>query len=400
MVSAENSTSQIAKEVKKVEKRPMYYILDNCYLCTWGPIKPSSQTQACVVYFATGELVMGYLQLKNKSLVFSGPMFMVAPSGSLLLCECSDGLLDGVGLLRLANGDVVISEWKEGLKHGSSVSYNIESNKKVFATFKRGEVKSLDKTDPSPISAADLEEMFPEVDLSLEELVSSSPLFAMDRVENLMYIGTSDLNLGLKLNGVQSFDVGFFKDEQPHGHCRRIELDGNFVDGMFSNGDLEGPAVCFLKEMGLWTFGIYHNFTILETKDVYTNNEIMPLASLTALDWPASDFAFVSWKKDIEPFIELNPFFFSEVEAEYIKSAMDNTTLPFNLAATDIGMFLPAVEIDEGSQCMEAISEEPTLEDEEEELGTKNCDEATKRCSESVSKRESKRGNASSKFLS
>ena len=151
--SIENSTGQISKEPKKVEKKPMYYILDNCYLCTWGQVKTTNQTQAAVVYFATGELVMGYLQIKNKTLVFSGPIFMVTPSGSVLLCECSDGLLEGVGLIRLANGDVVISEWKEGLKHGSSVSYNIESNKKVFAVFKKGEVKSLDKAEQSPITS-------------------------------------------------------------------------------------------------------------------------------------------------------------------------------------------------------------------------------------------------------
>lgn len=149
--SVDKSTSQAIKEVKKVEKRPMYYILDNCYLCTWGNVKPTNQTQACVVYFATGELVMGYIQLKNKSLVFSGPIFMVAPSGSVILCECSDGLLEGVGLLRLANGDVVIGKWKEGLKHGASVSYNFESNKKVFATFKKGEVKSLDRAEQTHI---------------------------------------------------------------------------------------------------------------------------------------------------------------------------------------------------------------------------------------------------------
>lgn len=149
--SNENSAGQSAKDIKKAEKRPTYYILDNCYLCTWGPVRTSSQTQAGVVFFATGELVLGYLQLKNKSLVFSGPMFMVSPSGSVLLCECNEGLLEGVGLLRMANGDVVIGEWKEGLKHGSTVSYNIESNKKVYATFKKGEVKILDRTDQQSI---------------------------------------------------------------------------------------------------------------------------------------------------------------------------------------------------------------------------------------------------------
>ena len=221
----------------------------------------------------------------------------------------------------------------------------------------------------------------------------------MEKMESFLYIGTSDQHLGLKMNGIQSFDIGFFRNEQPHGHCRRMELDGNFVDGMFSNGDLEGPAVCYLKEMGLWTFGIYQNFTILETKDVYTNNEIQPLASLTALEWPKSDFVFESWKKDIEPFIEIDPFFFSEVEAEYVKSAMDSVSLPLNLEVSGIAMFLPPIEVIEESQCMEAISEEPTLEDEEEELSTKIDDETTKRCSESVSKRESKREDGSFKHL-
>ena len=245
----------------------------------------------------------------------------------------------------------------------------------------------------------DLQELFPEVDLSLEELVSSSPLFVLERMENFLFIGTSDQNLGLKLNGKQSFDIGFFKNEQPHGHCRRIELDGNFVDGMFSDGDLEGPAVCYLKEMGLWTFGIYQNFTILETKDVYTNNEIPPLASLTELKWPPSNFTFENWKKDIEPFIELDPFLFSEVESEYVKSAMDSISLPINLVSNGIGMFLPPLEIYQGSECMEAISEEPTLEDEEEELSSKIGDATTKRCSDSVSKRESKRKDGNSKAL-
>lgn len=221
----------------------------------------------------------------------------------------------------------------------------------------------------------------------------------MERQTNYVYVGTCDRNLGLKINGSQSFDIGFYANDQPHGHCRRIELDGNFVDGMFSFGDLEGPAVCYLKEMELWTFGLYQNYTILETKDVHSNNEVLPLASLTDLNWPKCDYKFESLKKDVEPFIELDPFFFSEVEAEYVKSAMHSTSLPFNLEASGIEMFLPVARVEEGSQCMEAISEEPTLEDEEEELSTKIGDDTSKRWSDSVSKRDSRRADTTLKAL-
>lgn len=78
---------------------------------------------------------------------------MVSPNGSVLLCECSMNRLEGVGLFRLSNGDLVIGEWKDGFKNGSTISYNIESDKKIYAAFFKGEVQSLIKAEQGAITA-------------------------------------------------------------------------------------------------------------------------------------------------------------------------------------------------------------------------------------------------------
>lgn len=229
-------------------------------------------------------------------------------------------------------------------------------------------------------------------------MVASSPLFCLERLEDSFFVGSSDKKMGLRINNGQSFDIGFFENGKPHGHCRRVELDGNFIDGIFEKGDLHGPAVCFLKEMGLWTFGIYDNFTIVETKDVFTNTEILPLAVLSEITWPGSDLMFSDLTREIEPFIELDPFMFSEIEAEYVKSAMEGTSLPLDSEKNGIEMFLPRTPDQIYSQCMEAISEEPTLEDIEEEGSTKLGEDTTKRCSNAESKKPSHVSDLSSRF--
>jgi hypothetical protein len=150
--SLDKSTASSSKGEKPAKKGPYYYVMENCYVATWEPIKQTGQNEACVIFFGTGELAVGYLAVKKQTIVISGPLCMFGPTGSVVLCECEDGKLEGVGLLRLANGDIVVGEWYKGFKNGASVSYNIESDKKVFASFSKGEVKVLERTTQGPIS--------------------------------------------------------------------------------------------------------------------------------------------------------------------------------------------------------------------------------------------------------
>jgi hypothetical protein len=143
--SLDKSTTNSTKQEKSTKNCPIYHLLENCYLATWGGLKKSGQNQPCVVFFGTGELLIGYFSIKKQEIVLNGPICMFGPTGAVILCECEDGKLEGVGLNRLANGDIVIGEWHKGFKDGAAVSYNIDSDKKVFANFQKGEVKVLER---------------------------------------------------------------------------------------------------------------------------------------------------------------------------------------------------------------------------------------------------------------
>lgn len=96
--------------------------------------------------------------------------------------------------------------------------------------------------------------------MSLEVLINSSPLFALQATGDGLYIGTSDFRLGIKVESNLGFDVGFFNNFKPHGHCRRVEVIGNFIDGTFIDGELSGIAVCYLQEIDMWTYGLYKDY--------------------------------------------------------------------------------------------------------------------------------------------
>lgn len=225
--------------------------------------------------------------------------------------------------------------------------------------------------------------MFPEVELSLEELVNSSPLFELENSQDKFFVGTSDRRLGLQVFSDQHFDLGFFREGKPHGHCRKTELQGNLMDAMFSKGALNGPGVCFIREMEVWTYGLFQDSELKKTNEVYPYEMVPPLASLQELTWPTGCPKFSRIKPEITPFIDLDPFFFSEIEADYVRSAMEGASLPVYLGESGISLFLPPVLETEQGKPMEAISEEPTLEDEDEE------DLSTGVGDKSISKKES-----------
>jgi hypothetical protein len=144
--SADKSVPGKGESEDRTENGPRYSLLENGYAASWGRLKADGQSQAVVAFLGTGELILGYVAPRASGLVLSGPVCIFGPTGSVLLSECEDGKLEGVGLFRLANGDVVVGEWLHGFKNGLAVSFNIDSDKKVFASFHKGEVKVLEKT--------------------------------------------------------------------------------------------------------------------------------------------------------------------------------------------------------------------------------------------------------------
>jgi hypothetical protein len=225
--------------------------------------------------------------------------------------------------------------------------------------------------------------MFPDVELSLEELVKSSPLFTMEHTADYFYVGTSDKRLGLQVFGAGHMELGFFQEGKPHGHCRKTEVDGNLMDAVFAHGSLNGPGVCFIRDMEVWTYGLFRNNELNKTHEVYPYENVPPLVSLQDLPWPPGAPKFSPSELGITPFIDLDPFFFSEIEADYVRSAMEGASLPITFGESGISLFLPPIQEQEQGKPMEAISEEPTLEDEDEE------DLSTRVGDKSVSKKES-----------
>jgi hypothetical protein len=226
--------------------------------------------------------------------------------------------------------------------------------------------------------------MFPDVELSLEELVKSHPLFHLEKKPGYFFVGTSDKRLGVQVHGHHHFELGFYLEGKPHGHCRKTEIGGNLIDGMFTKGSLNGPAVCFIREMEVWTYGLFKDDELKKTKEVYPYEMVPPLVSLQELPWPIDGPKFSPTSSEVVPFFDLDPFYFSEIEADYIRSAMEGASIPITDGESGIDLFLPLVEAVEQGKPMEAISEEPTLEDEDEE-----DDLSTRIGDKSVSKKES-----------
>jgi hypothetical protein len=454
-----------------------YYQLENCYLCTLMPLAsnipvPNSQNipengqtsrevletfdssksidqKSCakgtqigethgVAFFGTGELYVGGLLVSPQGVIsLHGKGCLISSIGCTVVGEFRKGRLNGAGIIKMGNGDLAIAEWKLGYKHGRAISFNRETGRKVKAFYEDGEVKAVDglggenwkgRTD---VTKQDVHKLFPEVNLTLESIISSSPLFAMNKTvsEDGLFIGTSDKRLGLRIIGT-SYDIGFFRDGKPHGHNKRCELTGSFVDGVFMDGILMGPAVCFLSDAQIWTFGQYRDYEIIETKVVNTEMPVPPLAALSPITFPQwekepsvsmtkksliGNLSMLSYKdretscgsrtssqsrhatptskrpssvaksttetsskllhpfeplpKLIIPFINISPFYFSEVEADYITSAVSVVSLPFDIHCEGIEMI-----IGKPDQAVMEIIEEKEESETERDANTSNHD--------------------------
>lgn len=330
--------------------------------------KDEKALAAAVTYFATGELYLGYVTLHD--LCFEGPGCLISPGGTFVVGEFFKGRCQGISLIRYANGDTTIAEFQLGIKDGECLSHNQESGRKVRATFSKGTVVQVSGLS-APVSSIaprqnlsckDIEEVFPEIEFSLEALIESCPLFLLYQDQEAFFVGTADKQLGLRIREGLGFDIGFFRtiglshSIQPHGHCRRIELSGNFVDGIFKDGDLDGPAVCYLKTSGMWTHGIYDQFKALETLMVSPNHEVPPLVALQAIKFPPGSPKF---QKASDIHVRVQPFSLKELEFDYVKNAMEGT---LNIDIKQEGPEMLIGKSEPEKQLMEVIQEEDEAE--------------------------------------